>query len=382
MADTSTQQYTTKKRKNYLTYPYDYYTGTHARIFFNHVWVDDIITMQYSFKQNKSPIYGYASQKFDAVARGQIIVNGNFTIAFKETGYLSLIHKQINNLKTKKQTQEEILNYYANQSKSIEEFLDLLYLHDENNNTDFEDLAESLEDYIWKKPENDDATRKMKRPDEFDYTSDGIDLEGFDIIITFGDMSDDAAEHTVKTLNDIHIIDESMIISPDGAPIALSYSFFGRSIDEKISQAYNIADVKKADSMLGNSEIDEALDAIYANDFIIMILDAKTKGQKYSALSGENVFTFLCTQDSDPRYDILLQLAKKTNINNKSSVELFNTTSKEIVNDLLDTTNFYTFKDGRYANMDELRFDVKLLFNDSIDKMDQQTGVGEEKPTK
>ena len=243
MAQTSTNQVTTKKRKNFLTYPYDYYAGQMARIFFGHIWVDDIVTIQYALNQNKMPVYGYASQQFDAVARGQIIVNGNFTIAFKETGYLNIINNYLVENKGKTKSKSDTLKYWLGKNKPIEQVLDELYMRSEGQ-SDFEDLAESLEDYVW-----DDFSekqhRKITRPDEFDYNGNfGIDRDGFDIVLTFGDYTDDSAEHTVKVINDVHITEENMIVTPDGSPVAVNYTFFGRGLDEKISNIYNIPKLK------------------------------------------------------------------------------------------------------------------------------------------
>ena len=91
----SNDPFSTPTRDNYQTYPYDYFAGTDCKIFFGDIWVDDIITIQYNVSQGKSPIYGYASQNFDAIARGQVIVEGNLSVAFKEVGYLNLIQAQM-----------------------------------------------------------------------------------------------------------------------------------------------------------------------------------------------------------------------------------------------------------------------------------------------
>jgi len=101
-------------RKNYRTYPYDYFSGIDAKVFFGDVWVDDIVTIQYTVSQNKVPIYGYASQLYDAVARGTVIVNGSLTIAFKEMGYLNMVQRLIETQQRGAQTAlEQTVREYA-----------------------------------------------------------------------------------------------------------------------------------------------------------------------------------------------------------------------------------------------------------------------------
>src|SRR3990167_7047716 len=77
----------------------DYFTGTQASIYIGDVYVDEVVSYAYSVQQTKTPIYGYASQLFDAVSAGPVLVTGNFSINFKESGYLYLIlmrYKQFN----------------------------------------------------------------------------------------------------------------------------------------------------------------------------------------------------------------------------------------------------------------------------------------------
>lgn len=97
------------KRNNYATYKYDYFSGCQSKVYFGDVWVDDIITIQWSSSQNKTPIYGYASQNFDAVARGTFLLEGSLTIAFKEVGYLNAIMNLLKYQKANKPISTEVI---------------------------------------------------------------------------------------------------------------------------------------------------------------------------------------------------------------------------------------------------------------------------------
>lgn len=294
-------------RNNFQTYPYDYFCGTNAKVFFGDIWVDDVVTIQYNLKQDKEPIYGYASQHFDAIARGTIIVQGSFTIAFKEMGYLNVIANALESqlyrstkslmlkqIETKlqqaadgttafdprlarldpqagyvyspngqpeiirqNQTIEDILMYKKNNGVVSSGLSIDFGLGDNAKERDFEDFAELLEDTIWGdsngKPYTS-PTRNFRRADEFDYewngnhdmggikmaekTSDGKAnyAKVLNIMITFGDLNDYRAEHTMVVLNDVHIVSSTMVVSPTGEPVGETYFFMARDINQTLSR--------------------------------------------------------------------------------------------------------------------------------------------------
>lgn len=282
-------------RDNYQTYPYDYFSGADCKIFFGDIWVDDVITIQYNVNQSKTPIYGYASQLFDAVARGQVIVEGTLSVAFKETGYLNIIQallesqrKDAVDIITKKIEQNRVLadqglvkfvprlNYIGDDAKpdnygfsysptgspqiirqqqTIEQILaskkagtalsNQMLGAGYDKSRDFEDFAEILEDTIWGDGNGNPLSleAKLKRADEFDYLSNGgiLTAKGknyantLNIMLAFGDINDFRAEHTILVLNDVHFVSTGMIVSPAGDPIAETYTFFARDINDSIS---------------------------------------------------------------------------------------------------------------------------------------------------
>ena len=292
------------KRGNFQTYPYDYFCGTNARVFFGDIWVDDIVTIQYSVRQDKEPIYGYASQNFDAIARGVVIVQGSFTIAFKEMGYLNVVQNtleaqlsrskqaggravtnvfenkralassgllaydpridrvnyggKIADLPTgspeiirNQETIEDILQYKKYGTNTVSEGLSTHFVGD-SKPRDFEDFAELLEDSIWGDSNGNvlsDPVYKFRRADEFDYNWDGNEdmggikvakgdnyAEVLNIMISFGDLNDYRAEHTMTVLNDVHIVSTSMVVSPTGEPIGETYMFIARDVNQTLTK--------------------------------------------------------------------------------------------------------------------------------------------------
>jgi len=327
------------KRDNYQTYPYDYFSGTDCKVFFGDIWVDDIITVQYNITQSKSPIYGYASQYYQGIALGQILVNGVLTIAFKEVGYLNTImallesqrnradasiNKKFNKIKENfndtqtpfipgvtdifnagGQSSSEVrttsINYNPNGTPDIirsQQTIESILIDKkgivgegfvsdyfgDNKTRDFEDVAELLEDTIWGdsdgRPFNDwSKYPRIKRADEFDYMSSsggkisngdfplGIKVpkgqdytDCLNILLTFGDINDFRAEHTLIALNDIHFTGQTLICSPDGNPIAEQYTFFARNINRNLGTKtfnFNPLKLKVGDDTLSLSKYED-----------------------------------------------------------------------------------------------------------------------------
>ncbi len=292
-------------RHNYNTYRYDYFSGSQAKVYFGDVLVDDIVTLSYAMRQTKEPIYGYASQKYDAVAMGTIIGEGSLTIAFKEVGYLNVIQsyldaqregidlarenvirrltsgrernisQEIQNTSTLSAVmQPNLTPSLVRRAENIESILD--DLKDKSISPfkvrgrtdgavttgaqDFDDMAELLEDTIWgdhngKPFELRDV--ELKRADEFDYRykrGQKVGIKAGDknryrdtlnIMVTFGDINDFKAEHTMVLLNDVHFNSHSMVFGPTGDPIGETYNFFFHDMNKALSKAaFNISNIK------------------------------------------------------------------------------------------------------------------------------------------
>lgn len=80
-------------------YNVEYFSGAQTAIYIGDVWVDEITSISFQVSQHRRPLYGYASELFDDVAEGTVLVSGNFTINFKEAGYLWLVLNRYKELK-------------------------------------------------------------------------------------------------------------------------------------------------------------------------------------------------------------------------------------------------------------------------------------------
>jgi len=231
-----------------LSSKFDFYSGSQISVWFGNIFIDDINSIQWVRTQNKTPIYGYASQLFDAVANGTVIIQGNFLINFRQQGYIPAVVNYIRGL------YEKVINNSANSkvqnSKVWATMENLISLHLQNgtfgpssmeeihaigNSPDFSDLAKQYEGIIWgdqSVPSQDDA----RYPADVQQATDIPD--GFNIMISYGvpqsvdsPSTVERMRSTVKTLVGVHLVGESQVIQVGGDPVQEQYSFIARNTD-------------------------------------------------------------------------------------------------------------------------------------------------------
>ena len=242
------REYGSKPSNNGMTpgsqqYDYDHYSGSNASLYIGDILIDEITSIQYRLEQQKRPIYGYASHHWDFVAKGTTIVTGNFTINFKEAGYLHIVLEHLANNSISGSPIPSAPDYDAGQvttdpitRANIETVIqkgvtpdtykalsDLSKLPD----TKFEDVAEQFEDAIWG-PDGSSAARdplavaeSLRRPDLMD---------NFDIFLTFGNLDDAASNHTARRIRQVELVGQSQLVEVSGEPIQEAYTFIARDV--------------------------------------------------------------------------------------------------------------------------------------------------------
>jgi len=264
-----------RKLREYYT---EFYSGQQVKVYINDVLLD-LVAIAWNATQNKMPVYGFASQLFDAVAEGTFIVNGEFTLAFKDVATMHFINRHIKG-------QEYDAETYAANIKKLRALPSASVIHemgpgsvgltpvvaqvqeltiDEEGNVvpdgtkgkiyvsknrvedlfggpdNFDDLCDAMEDSIW--GIGDYYKNQYKRPDEIDkeqrFDSYGIGYDvagkGFNLLVTYGNPNNSESEHTLKTLNDVHILGSAQSIDPNAGFIIETYSFFARNMDQPMS---------------------------------------------------------------------------------------------------------------------------------------------------
>ena len=231
---------------------FSYYSGSQISVWFSDIWVEDIMSIRFSYNQEKRPIYGYASQYFDAVAKGQVIIQGDFTINFRERGYISYIVNSIKQLEQdikagQSKQQSEVV---WTQAKSlISQHLrrgtfgptTIAEIQELGNSEDFWGNVELYEKIIWGEGEEGEKIY----PGTPDIIQQNNLPKGFNIMITYGDIGamepqtlHDITNSTTKSLIGVHLVGSSQVITHGGEPVQETYTFLARDIDKYIGTTY------------------------------------------------------------------------------------------------------------------------------------------------
>ncbi|HLX52685.1 MAG TPA: hypothetical protein VKR58_02030, partial [Aquella sp.] len=260
-------------------YDLDYFTGNSAVLYIGDVFVDEVTSFAFTVQQNKTPIYGYASQLFDDVAAGQVIVQGSFSINFKESGYLWLILHRYKKFQHLVDTQLDKYAKFNNQSgtvvgsaqsqvggkvllggpnnpfariknnnqdydfisrapierilsgeASVDERTQFCYslagycTSSNPNATDkaFEDIVEVFEDQVYQDNITDIDNMARRVDDNF--------FDDFDMFLVYGDYSKPGANHTVRRIRNVRMLSTSQQVGISGESVQEVYTFLARNI--------------------------------------------------------------------------------------------------------------------------------------------------------
>jgi hypothetical protein len=265
-------------------YEYDWFSGSQINLMLGDVLIDTCVGIQYDVSQSRTPIYGYGSQYYTFVADGKVLVSGSFTIAFKEAGYLfwpiqRFINRKVQGewttprystdkqgrpirgydttqgdgtftnaaqearkKKTMKANVEQMLDWQHGPERVGSRYnrfwQELGAMEDDR----FEDWAEVFEDSIWYGSDNanplmrdqlfsnnieehleidDEDVLSHRRADQY---------PPIDIWITYGDMSRQSVNHTVKKIMDVSFTGQSQVIEISGEPTYETYQFIARNV--------------------------------------------------------------------------------------------------------------------------------------------------------
>ncbi len=277
-----------------IVYEYDWYTGSQVLVYFEEVCLDDCVRIAWGVRQNKTPIYGYASQYWNGLADGVVMVGGSLWIGFKEAAYIPVILSHIADrsigdagsahntpgmnpagalrpfgiglgLEDVAATWRSIgspngqgANWTGQTSRAnIERLMEAQAADPTNwevqaelqrlvmglgamNDREFEDIAETFEDANWYGGgDSNSAGRNQAASGNLaEGTNGGLishrradQYPPIDIIVTFGDINSQNANHTSHRLTDVTFVDTQYgPIASSGEPIYVQYDFIGRNV--------------------------------------------------------------------------------------------------------------------------------------------------------
>lgn len=235
-------------------YNKEYFTGSQCAMYIGDILVDEVVRLEFEARQSKKPIYGYASTLYDDMSRGQFILTGNFSVNFKEAGYLWLVlneykkrnagidkmgEKGLNPFRTVTGQSESTVNNnierIINKEMSVGEQRQALTgllgyaatTRARGGVGGAENIFETFENYVWGGKSRTKDGRDVsanRRPDD-------NDLQGFDIYVVFGDyVGNDNINHTVQLIKDVHILNSHKVLDITGDPVLESYQFVAREL--------------------------------------------------------------------------------------------------------------------------------------------------------
>jgi hypothetical protein len=231
----------------YQRFSTEYFSGCDVAIYFGDVWVDDIVSIDFTLAENVAPLYGYASYTYDAVARGTRLINGRFVIAFKESYYIPAI---ANDIAWKMKHDELVEKPFEFQSTHMEDTIEGILSAAKNMARDeFEDMADEYEKSLWGGSSLESMNSRVAEQERTSYfypdnpnshRQGNLHKVGFNIMITYGAMEREteisgnqhtAINHTVHTLVGVQLTGVSTQISPTGEPVYEIYDFMARDLD-------------------------------------------------------------------------------------------------------------------------------------------------------
>jgi hypothetical protein len=253
---------------NGIAYEFDYFSGTQMGVYFGDLLVDDIVSISFNVNQSKQPIYSYAEQYFHSVAAGRVLVTGSFTIPFKEANYIPYalanyayklgntnVEGSINRAgitpisygrRNSSSRKKEYLVDRQNIERSLSDrsgidkytlYRDLSALPDDV----WENVAERYQDVLWKNNKEEDydsgnLTREegatWPHPSDSSWQSyrRGDQYPPFDIWLLYGDISNKAANNTIRKIIRCDIMGQEQVIDATGEPILERYQFIARNL--------------------------------------------------------------------------------------------------------------------------------------------------------
>jgi len=262
----------TKQNQFTKIYDLDYFTGSTMFLYIGDVWVDEVTSLQYTCQQQKTPLYGYASQLFDDTSAGHVLVQGAFSVNFKEQGYLwavlrryfsmnaadagvrpakndsSLMHKPSKdgtNLMPRmldengvrvgshgnsisRATIERLTQGDATRGEKYKFYHELAsystFSVKNPKDKKFEDIVEAFEDEVWNpNTANSKLNNQIRRTDRNEF-------DGFDMYVVFGNYANAQANHTVRKIIGVRLTGESKQVIIDGSVVQEQYSFVAQSV--------------------------------------------------------------------------------------------------------------------------------------------------------
>jgi hypothetical protein len=213
-------------------YNLEYFSGAQANISIGSVLLDEVTTLQWNEHQSKVPIYGYASQYFDQIAKGVILVQGQFSINLIQPNYLLAIARASTspNSDSSSESAEEVIiqrlrDAAQNSTSSATSPADIIgAVKILEGKTTAAQYFKYINDAIWG-PSPQDKKRNLAIGDDIRVDN----LPYFEIVVKY-EGEPFGVNLSTHTLKDVCIIGSAKTLVIDEQPIQEVYSFYAKNV--------------------------------------------------------------------------------------------------------------------------------------------------------
>lgn len=196
---------------------FSYFSGSQVFIFAGDLFLDEAVFLSYNLRQNRRPIYGYASAYWDALAVGTVLVEGSLALNYVDNKYLSILLYDNARRRLADQPERPPRLDKLSDPMSYLSALSGYNLMTREGQQAFQAAADTLRRRFWSK---ESTARIMPRADQF---------PPVDVYLTYGGRTG-ALGGTTKKLEQVAFVGESQTIEVGGQPILEVYSFIARRV--------------------------------------------------------------------------------------------------------------------------------------------------------
>lgn len=207
-------------------YGFDYFSGANVIVYLQEMPLLECAGFTYEISESKRPIYGYASRYFDAVARGQVLVQGELLVNYVHQDYLfTATNLALGNagLTVPESPDDSPVN-----EADMEDMLSVLSEVGVEQGTGVIDAA--IKEF-WTDTTSNPSSDINNTYNLHDASG------GFDIRVAFGFQDDFNARsgQTGLLLSGVHFLGRGQRIEIDENTIVERYTFFARNVYSKAS---------------------------------------------------------------------------------------------------------------------------------------------------
>lgn len=197
-------------------YGFEYFCGSNVLIRIGDMPLLEATGLSVSVSESKRPIYGYSSRHFDAVASGQVLVQGQLLINYVHQDYLFHAINAGLGLESSRKSLPKLPEV------DIKDYMSSL---GENPEMDGKFIA-ALKNQFWSKPSQN--RKSFLNPTRNPH--DGF--SGINLRVTFGeqDMGLKDTGSTGILISNVHFLGRSNVININEDVIGEAYPFFARNI--------------------------------------------------------------------------------------------------------------------------------------------------------